>query len=224
MTDVVQPTVTVFTGLAWGDLLFMAQGAGRTLLLTVWAAVLGTLVGTALGVARASAPQLVVATLGGFIDVVRSVPLLIQFILASSAAAVMGYPLSPFVVGVLVLSIYMAAYVTEVVRGGVLAVPALTRRAARSLGMTWWQDLRWIVLPLGLRAVLPAWIGLVLGLVKDTSLIAVIGYIELLRASQIVITRTQEPMLVLAGTGLFYFTICYPIARLSDRLERRLAT
>lgn len=217
------PTVTVFTALSWGDLLFMAQGAGRTLLLTAWSAVLGTLAGVALGVARASAPAFVVWLLGGYIDVVRSVPLLIQFILASSAAAVLGHPLPPFVVGVLVLTAYMAAYVAEVVRGGVLAVPTLTRRAARSLGMTWWQDLRWIVLPLGLRAVLPAWIGLVLGLVKDTSLIAVIGYIELLRASQIVITRTQEPILVLAGAGLFYFAICYPIARLSGRLERRLA-
>ena len=58
---------------------------------------------------------------------------------------------------------------------------------------------------------------------KDTSLIAVIGYIELLRASQVIITRTQEPLLVLSGAGLFYFVICYPFSRLAGRLERRLA-
>lgn len=67
--------------------------------------------------------------------------------------------------------------------------------------------MRYIVLPLGARAVVPAWIGLLIGLVKDTSLIAVIGYIELLRAGQIIITRTQEPRQVLSGAGLFYFVI-----------------
>jgi polar amino acid transport system permease protein len=154
---------------------------------------------------------------------VRSVPLLIQFILVNAGAAVAGHPQEPFTTGVLVLSLYMGAYVAEVVRGGVLAVPVITRRAARSLGMTWAQDLRHVVFPLGLRAVFPAWVGLVVGLVKDTSLIAVIGYIELLRASQVIITRTQEPLLVLSGAGLFYFVICYPFSRLAGRLERRLA-
>jgi polar amino acid transport system permease protein len=159
----------------------------------------------------------------GYVDVLRSVPLLIQFILVNAILAIVGFNQSPFVVGVLVLSLYMSAYVSEVVRGGVKAVPALTRRASRSLGLNWLQDMRYIVLPLGLRAVFPAWIGLVIGLVKDTSLISVIGYIELLRAGQIIITRTQEPMLVLTGAGLFYFAICYPVSRLAVRLEKRMA-
>jgi polar amino acid transport system permease protein len=193
------------------------------MLLTLWSALLGTLLGLVVGLARASAPLPVVAVLGGYIDLVRSVPLLIQFILVNAAVAVAGHPQEPFTTGVLVLSLYMGAYVAEVVRGGVLAVPVITRRAARSLGMTWAQDLRYVVFPLGLRAVFPAWVGLVIGLVKDTSLIAVIGYIELLRASQVIITRTQEPLLVLSGAGLFYFVICYPFSRLAGRLERRLA-
>lgn len=213
---------SIFTALAWTDLAFMAEGALRTILLTLWSAVFGTLLGILFGLARASAPWPVVALLGLYVDAIRSVPLLIQFILFNSAAAVLGRPLDPFVTGVLVLSLYMSAYVSEVVRGGIAAVPPLTRRAARSLGLTWGQDLAYIVLPIGLRAVLPAWIGLVIGLVKDTSLIAVIGYIELLRASQIIITRTQEPLLVLAGAGLFYFALCYPVSRLSARLEGKL--
>lgn len=217
------PGVTVFTGLSWGDLAFMALGAWRTLALTFWSALFGTALGLLAGVARAAAPLPFRLLVAAYIDVVRSVPLLIQFILTSAAAAVLGRPLDPFAVGVLVLSLYMGGYVAEVVRGGIVAVPPLTRRAARSLGLTWLQDLRHVVLPLGARAVLPAWIGLVLGLVKDTSLIAVIGYIELLRASQIIITRTQEPLLVLTGAGLFYFLLCYPVSRLSGRLERKLA-
>lgn len=218
-----QDTVEVFTRLQWSDLIFLVQGALKTIHLSVWSALVGTLLGILIGVARASAPKPVVAALGAYIDVVRSVPLLVQFILINSALAVLGFPQPAFAIGVLVLSLYMAAYVAEVARGGVLAVPVITRRAARSLGMTWFQDLRYIVAPLGLRAVLPAWIGLLIGLVKDTSLISVIGYIELLRAGQIIITRSQEPLLVLTGCGLFYFVICYPMPRFAARLEARLA-
>jgi polar amino acid transport system permease protein len=213
---------SIFTTLSARDLLFMAEGALRTIELTLWSAVIGTALGILIGIARASLPWLVGAIFAGYVDVLRSVPLLIQFILVNALLAVLGFQQPPFVVGVLVLSLYMSAYVSEVVRGGVEAVPGLTRRAGRSLGLTWLQDMRYIVLPLGLRAVFPAWIGLVIGLVKDTSLISVIGYIELLRAGQIIITRTQEPMLVLTGAGLFYFLICYPVSRLAVRLEERL--
>lgn len=131
--------------------------------------------------------------------------------------------MDPVTSGIVVLTLYMGAYCAEIVRGGYDAVPLPTRRAGRSLGMTYWQDLRYVVLPLGLRTIFPAWIGLVVGVVKDTALVAVLGYIELLRASQIVITRTQEPILVLSGVGIFYFAICFPISQYSKRLERRMA-
>lgn len=216
-------TSIVFTGLSWKDLWFLIDGAGRTLNLTLWSSILGTLLGVAVGTARATWPTAISVIFGVYVDVVRSVPLLIQFILINAAMAVAGYPQPAVTVGILVLTLYMAAFVSEVVRGGIAAVPLLTRRAARSLGLSWLQDMRYIVLPLGVRAVLPAWIGLVIGLVKDTSLIAVIGYIELLRAGQIIITRTQEPLFVLSGVGLFYFLICYPVSRLSMRLEAKLA-
>lgn len=214
---------SVFTTLSPRDLLFMAEGALRTIELTLWSSVIGTALGIVIGVARASLPWYGSALFAGYVDVLRSVPLLIQFILVNAILAIVGFHQPPFIVGVLVLSLYMSAYVSEVVRGGVASVPTLTRRAGRSLGLNWLQDMRYIVLPLGLRAVFPAWIGLVIGLVKDTSLISVIGYIELLRAGQIIVTRTQEPMLVLTGAGLFYFAICYPVSRLAVRLEKRMA-
>jgi polar amino acid transport system permease protein len=86
--------------------------------------------------------------------------------------------------------------------------------------MTYWQDLRYIVFPIGLRAVLPAWTGVALGVLKDSALVSVIGYVELLRASQILTTRTQQPFLILAVVGAFYFAISFPIARVMERLEQ----
>jgi hydroxyproline transport system permease protein len=87
--------------------------------------------------------------------------------------------------------------------------------------MSWWDDLTAIVFPIALRVGLPAWTGLALGLMKDSSLVLWIGVIELLRSSQIVVTRTQEPLLVLAIAGAIYFAISFPIGRAGAWLERR---
>src|SRR5262249_50488821 len=139
--------------------------------------------------------------IAAILDVFRSVPLLIQFVLVNSFKSIAGWNLSAFQVGWIVLGLYCAAFCTEIVRTGVMAVPATTRRAARSLGMTYWQDLREIVFPMAIRVTLPSWIGLTLGVMKDSALVLWIGIIELLRASHIIITRIQEPLLVLSITG-----------------------
>ena len=203
------------------DLLFMLHGAGVTLALTFWAVLGGTLLGLVLGLLRAVSPWWINAALGAVLDVFRSIPLLIQFILANSFKSIMGLDISAFAVACVMLALYTASYCTEIVRAGVLAVPATTRRAARSLGMTWWQDLRYIVFPNALRVSLPTWTGLTLGVLKDTSLVLWIGIVELLRASQVIVTRIQEPLLVLGICGLIYFLMSFPISRLGAHLETR---
>ncbi len=203
------------------DLLFMLQGAGVTLALTFWAVLGGTLLGLVLGLLRAVSPWWINAALGAVLDVFRSIPLLIQFILANSFKSIIGLEVSAFEVACVMLALYTSSYCTEIVRAGVLAVPATTRRAARSLGLTYWQDLRYIVFPNALRVSLPSWTGLTLGVIKDTSLVLWIGIVELLRASQVIVTRIQEPLLVLAICGLIYFLMSFPISRLGAYLETR---
>ncbi len=209
------------TDFARTDLWFMLRGAGMTLTLTFWAVLGGTAMGLVFGVLRAVAPWWINAVLGAVLDVFRSIPLLIQFILANSFKSIVGLDLSAFMVACIVLAIYTASYCTEIVRAGVLAVPSTTRRAARSLGMSWSQDLRYIVYPIALRVSLPSWVGLALGVMKDTALVLWIGIVELLRASQVIVTRIQEPLLVLMLCGLIYFLMSYPISRLGAYLESR---
>jgi hydroxyproline transport system permease protein len=209
------------TDFARTDLWFMLRGAGMTLTLTFWAVLGGTVMGLVLGVLRAVSQWWINAAIGAVLDVFRSIPLLIQFILANSFKSIVGLDASAFVVACIVLAIYTAAYCTEIVRAGVLAVPSTTRRAARSLGMSWLQDLRYIVYPIALRVSLPSWVGLTLGVMKDTSLVLWIGIVELLRASQVIVTRIQEPLLVLMLCGLIYFLMSYPISRLGAYLESR---
>jgi hydroxyproline transport system permease protein len=209
------------TDFARTDLWFMLRGAGMTLALTFWAVLGGTLMGFVFGVLRAVAPAWINALLGAVLDVFRSIPLLIQFILANSFKSIVGIDMSAFTVACVVLALYTSAYCAEIVRAGVLAVPTTTRRAARSLGLTWWQDMRLIVYPIALRVSLPSWVGLTLGVMKDTSLVLWIGLVELLRASQVVVTRIQEPLLVLMLCGLIYFLMSYPISRFGAYLETR---
>ena len=210
------------TSLTSGDILFLVEGAGRTLLLTLIAALFGTVLGLALGLLRAETGWVANGAIGAVTDVIRSVPLLIQLIVFNSLVAILGHPLSAFTSGLVVLSLYMAVNFAEAVRAGVKAVPPLTRRAARSLGMSYGQDLRHIVIPIGLRTAFPIWVSIVLGIMKDSALISVLGYFELLKSSQALITRTQEPLLILILIGAFYFALSFPLARLAGRVEQGL--
>ncbi len=214
-------TAQFFTGFQASDLGFLAGAAGRTLLISVLSISVGTVLGCGFGWLLSVSRWAGAATLGLVLDAFRSIPLIIQLILFFNLFPIIGFPVNPFVAGTFVLVFYTSALVASVARGGIEAVPITTRRAGRSLGMTYWQDMRYIVWPIGLRAVLPAWAGVALGVLKDSALVSVLGYVELLRASQILITRTQEPFLILTIVGMFYFALSFPISRATARLERR---
>lgn len=209
------------TDLTLNDLLFLARGALMTLAVTAVAVTGGTILGVLFGVIRTQLGAWVLFPLIFLLDVFRSVPLLIQLILANAFQGIAGFGWSPFTTSCIVLALYTSAYATEIVRGAIEAVPATTRRAARSLGLTWRQDMTSIVFPMGLRVALPSWIGLTLGVMKDSALVLWLGIFELLKSAQTLITRLQEPLFILSVAGAIYFLLSFPIARLGGRLERR---
>ncbi|SDG49173.1 amino acid ABC transporter permease [Phytopseudomonas seleniipraecipitans] len=208
------------TSFTWNDFLYLLDGAWVTLQLTFWAILLGSFAGLLFGLLRALLPRATLP-LAWVLDVFRSVPLLIQFVLFNSFKSIAGIDISAFAVGCIVLGIYAAAYFTEIVRAGVLSVPFTLRRASRSLGLSYLQDLRYIVLPMATRVAFPGWLNLVLSVMKDTALVMWIGIVELLRASQTIVTRIQEPLLVLCIAGLIYYVMSLVVAQLGARLEKR---
>lgn len=208
-------------GLVWTDAYLLAQGVLNTLRLAATAAIIGTLAGIALGWLRAVSTVAKLLT-APFIDIVRSVPMIIQLILANSFLSILGFGASPFWFGTVALGAWMAAVTAEVARAGLLSVPIQFRKSARSLGMNGFQEFCHISAPLALRTGLTSWIGLLLSLIKDSALAGVVGYIEYMRTTQILITRTHETWILLIGAGLFYFMICYPVSRYSRYLERKV--
>lgn len=207
--------------LSWNDILYLLQGAVATITITLASVAIGTVLGVVFGLIRAGAPWLISAPIGAVLDIFRSVPLLIQLVLFNSFNSMLSLNWSTYSVACICLGVYTASFCTEIVRSGVAAVPMTTRRAARSLGLSWRQEVISITLPLATRIVFPSWIGLSLGVMKDTSLVMWIGIIELLRSSQIITSRLQEPLLILTITGVIYFLMSFPIARLGVRLEKR---
>ena len=210
------------TALTVNDLIFLAKGAGMTIFVTVIAVFFGTILGIIFGVIRYQIGPIWAAPITFVLDIFRSIPLLIQLVLAYAfLGTVLRLGLSGLTVACIVLTLYTAAYCAEIVRGGIEAVPLTLRRASRSLGMTWGQDMRYVVMPLATRVALPSWIGLALGVMKDSALVYVVQVTELLKSTQILITRLQEPLLLLMICGAFYFLISFPVARFGGYLEKR---
>jgi polar amino acid transport system permease protein len=209
-------------GLTWHDTYFLAEGLLNTIQLAASATAVGTIGGVVLGWVRTVSVTARVATTP-IVDILRSVPMIIQLILANSFLSIMGFSTSPFIFGTVALGAWMSAVTAEVVRAGLLSVPSHYRKSARSLGMNRLQELVHISFPLAFRTALAPWINLVLSLIKDSALAGVIGYVEYMRATQTLITRTHETWILLLGAGLLYFIICYPVSKYSRRLERKIA-
>lgn len=205
------------------DLFILLDGAWLTLQLTFWSVLIGTLGGTLMGWLRHTFPRATLP-LGLVLDVFRTVPLLIQFVLANSLNSILGLNWPIMLIGCVALGLYCSAYCTDIVRSGLEAVAPTVRRAARSLGMSYWQEMRFISTPLALRVSFPSWLNMTLAAMKDTALVMWLGLAELLRASQYIITRIQEPLLVLCVVGLIYYVMSWAIAWCGARVERRWNT
>lgn len=214
---------SLFTPLSWNDTGFILTGVWNTVIISVLAIVLGTLLGVVVGFIRAESNRLVNMLFGGLLDLLRSVPLIIQLVLFSTFVGAIGSPLEPFVAGSIVLSLYTMAFMSEVFRSGFESVHESMQTAARSLGMSYWQTIFYIRLPIGMRAVFPSWLGVALSVIKDSALVSVIGYMELLRTSDQLISRTQQPLEILIGVGIFYFIISYPLSLYGRYVERKMA-
>jgi polar amino acid transport system permease protein len=145
-----------------------------------------------------------------------------QIFIAYFGLSILGLNLPRFVAVSIPLILYTGAYMGEIVRAGIEAVPRDQWEAGRSLGMMYRQLMRYVVTPVAVRVMIPPSVGVLVQLVKGTSLAYVVGYVELTRAGYIVSQSTYATMLVFTLVGAIYFGINYPLSLASQRLEGRL--
>ena len=207
------------------------EGVGTTLYVTAMALLLGVILGIIVAVLRTAHDQqrpgrrnpvlgIVNALLKVYVTVIRGTPMMVQLLVMSFV--IFASSRNFVMVGTLTLGINSGAYVSEIVRGGLMAVDGGQMEAGRSLGLSYTDTMRFIVIPQAIKAILPALGNEFIVLLKDTSLISVIGGKELLYAARGIISRTYESMFPLFGAAIVYLLLVMLFPWLLGKLERRL--
>ena len=207
------------TTFGWPEFLFILRSAGWTLLLTAVAFAIGSLGGGALAIMRLSRGRFLAQAAQVYILVIQSIPVLMVLFMSYYGLALFGIELPAFFAASASLAIYVSAYLAEIWRGSIESVPYQQWEASSSLALTRTQQYRYIIIPQAIRISLPPTVGFLVQLVKNTSIVSVVGFVELSRAGQLVNNATFRPFQVFAAVAAIYFLICFPLSRLSRYLE-----
>ena len=206
-----------------GDLVYLLLAARWTVLLSLIAFAGGGIVGLIIALMRVSELRMARWFAIGFIRVFQGTPLLLQLFLVFFGGDMVGVPLGAWLSVILGLSLNAGAFLGEIWRGSIQAVPNGQIEAARALGLHYGQRMLRVVAPQALRTAIPPTVGFLVNLIKSTSLAAIIGFVELTRAGQQLNNATFRPFLIFGLVALVYFVMCWPLTIFASRLERRLA-
>ncbi|MDU5915595.1 MAG: amino acid ABC transporter permease [Negativicoccus succinicivorans] len=208
--------------LIWDSLPLLLAGALVTIEITALAVGIGFFIGLCVGIARLSniKPLKYLAII--YADTIRGTPLLVQIFLIYFALPLLIHrQINPFAAAVIACSINSGAYVSEIFRAGIQGIDAGQMEAARSLGLTWWQSMRLIILPQAFSKILPPLGNEFIAMLKDTSLVSVIGFEELTRRGQLIIAKTYGSFEIWTTVAIIYLIMTVSITQLVAFLERR---
>jgi len=200
------------------------KGLGITVAVSALSLVGGTIIGTICGILRSRGGTFISRLLSIYVDIMRGTPFLVQLFIVFFILPEFGLQMEAYTAAVVSLTIYAGAYICEIVAAAIQAVPAGQSEACRSLGHTRKQTMWYVVLPQALRMALPALVGQYVLLIKDSSIVSVIGLTDVTRAGWLTVQRVPEGIMVFGLVGLFYFAVCYPLIQLSNILEKKYST
>jgi polar amino acid transport system permease protein len=207
----------------WDILRNLLLAARWTLLLSVVSFIGGGIVGLALLFLRISTRKTMQYVGRGFIEFFQGTPLLMQLFIAFFGLGLFGVDVPAWLAAAVALIFWTAAFLAEIWRGCVEAVPKGQWEAGKSLALNYMQQMRLIILPQALRIAIAPTAGFSVQVVKGTALTSIIGFVELSKAGGIVTNATFQPFTVYGLVALIYFVICYPLSRYSKHLERKFS-
>jgi polar amino acid transport system permease protein len=205
----------------WDIFRNLLLAARWTVALSLIAFIGGGLVGLALLVVRLGPSKWGQRAVSGYVQLFQGTPLLMQLFLAYFGIALFGINTSPWVAAAMALTFYTSAFLTEIWRGAVAAIPRGQWEAAQSLALNFGEQLRHVVLPQAVKIAIPPTVGFLVQVIKGTALASVIGFIELTKAGTMITNATFKPFVVYSCVALLYFALCYPISFYARTLERR---
>ena len=208
----------------WDIFSFLLGAVRWTVALSLIAFVGGGLVGMGLLLLRFARVRGAATAVAWYVQIFQGTPLLMQLFLVYFGLALLGMDTSPLVSAAICLTLYASAYLTEIWRGCVNAIPKGQWEASTPLALSFTQQMRYVILPQALRVAIAPTVGFLVQIIKGTALASVIGFVELTKAGQMISNATYQPFLAYTFVGLLYFALCYPLSWWSQRLEnRRLA-
>lgn len=215
---------------------FYIEGAKNTLLLALFAVVLGTTIGLFLSLLKTSRYKPLRIVASAYIEFIRGTPLLVQLFIVYYGLQtiglrfpdiplmnkILGINFSDFMSGVITLGINSGAYVGEIFRAGIQAVDKGQTEAGRSLGLSGWMTMRYIVIPQAIRNILPALGNEFIVVIKESSIVSIIGIADLMYKADTVRGNTFLPFEPLIIAALMYFMMTFPLSKLMGALEKRM--
>lgn len=207
---------------ALGYLTFLLQGAlwtvGLSLIVLCWGGLLALIV----ALCRISGMRWLRAVSALYIQLIQGTPVLVLiFLFYFGLPTLLGWSLSPLLAASASLSIYVSAYLGESWRGSIQSVPKAQWETAECLGLSKPQRMIRVILPQAVRIATPPTVGFMVQIIKNTSLASIVGFVELVRAGQIVNNTIFQPFIIYLLIAALYFSMCYPLSLLSRRLETR---
>jgi polar amino acid transport system permease protein len=209
--------------LQYGDIVFMLKATITTVELSVIALIGGLTLGVIVGVCRSSNLRLASIIARLYVELFRGIPILLQIFMFYYGLKIFAIEM-PALLSVSIAFVFnVAANVGETLRGIILSIPKSQWEAAACLGLPYVAQLRYAILPQVVRAAIPPSIGIMVGLVKDTSLASIVGFVELTRSGALIMAVTMNPYTAFPLVAVIYFVVCCPLTQTSRWLERRLA-
>jgi polar amino acid transport system permease protein len=206
-----------------GEFLFLLRGLQWTLILSAAGFICGIFAGLGVALLRTSGIRILERMTAGYIALFQGTPLLMQLFVVYYGLALYGMRLEAWMAVAIGFTLHASAYLGEIWRGAIEAVPRGQVEAAKALSLGYFWRMKEVVVPQAFRISLPATIGFLVQLIKGTSLAAFVGFTELTRAGSMVSNQIFKPLLVFGVVGIIYFVICWPLSLYGTRLERQFA-
>jgi polar amino acid transport system permease protein len=205
------------------EFLFILEAAKWTIALSMIAFAGGAIGGLLVALGRTSENAFARRAAAVFVQIFQGTPLLLQLFLVFFGGPVLGIDLNPWIAAGIALILNTSAFLGEIWRGCIQAIPHGQTEAAHALGLHYFARMRDVILPQAFKIALPPTVGYMVQVVKGTSLAAIIGFAEVTRAGQIINNATFQPLIVFSLVAAIYFALCWPLSLLAARMERRQA-
>lgn len=204
------------------DVMILLRATQWTIALSLIAFIGGTFFGLIIALMRTANNKILKITASLYVELFQGTPLLMQLFVIFFGMNIIGITVNAWTAASIGLTLYTSAFLGEIWRGCIQAIPNGQWEAAKSLGLNYAQQVVLIIFPQALRIAIPPTVGFLVQVIKSTSLVSILGFVELTRAAQLVNNATYAPLLTFSIVTFIYFMLCFPLSMLSLKLERRL--